>query len=122
MIHLSYVNTCIRRRFSLSLPCNDIDDDARHSLGQAMQVLLCLWTVPPHLLSFPRTMRDANDVIHATPVVTRVIPPRAGQRADRILQDGPPILCVIIGTPKGRWHAEFQSRTREASHLRRLLC
>ena len=87
-----------------------------------MHVLLCLWTDPPHLLSFRRTMCDANDVIHATPVVMRGIRRRAGSRAGRILQDGPPTLCVIIGTPKGCWHAEFQSRTREASHSRRLLC
>jgi hypothetical protein len=61
-------------------------------------------------------MSHANDVIHATPDAMRDIPRRKGTRADLILQDGPPTLCVIIGTPQGRWHAEFQSRTREASH------
>ena len=116
IIH-SYVNA-----LAFSLPCNDIGDDARHSPCQATRVLLCLWTDPTSLLSFRRTMCDANDVIHATPVAMRDIPRRKGTRADLILQDGPPTLCVIIGTPQGRWHAEFQSLTPEAAHCRRLLC
>ena len=35
--------------------------------------------------------------------------PRSGRRPLGALvhSDGPPVLCVVIGTPQGRWHAEF---------------
>jgi len=61
----------------------------------------------------------AND-----PIVCRSragVPRRAGTREALVLRDGPPVLCVLIGTPQGRWHAEFTNigSGREAM---RLLC
>ena len=26
-----------------------------------------------------------------------------------VLRNGPPVLCVLVATPEGRWHAEFTS-------------
>ena len=54
---------------------------------------------------------------------SRVRGTRSGRplREALVLRDGPPVLCVLVATPEGRWHAEFTSRGvgREAT---RLLC
>ena len=39
-----------------------------------------------------------------------------------VFADGGPILCVIIGTPYGRWHAEFTADTSAGVEATRLLC
>ena len=36
--------------------------------------------------------------------------------------DGPPVLASLLGTPQGRWHAEFTSTARGARAAARLLC
>ena len=36
--------------------------------------------------------------------------------------DGPPVLAILLGTPQGRWHAEFTSTARGARAAARLLC
>ena len=35
--------------------------------------------------------------------------------------DGPPVLCVVIGMPQGRWHAELTGVSPAARECRRLL-
>ena len=38
-----------------------------------------------------------------------------------VLRDGPPVLCVLLATLEGRWHAEFTSMARGGEALR-FLC
>ena len=47
---------------------------------------------------------------------------RGGQRSRQtlVLQDGLPVLGIVLGKPVGRWHAEFTADTsagREASRF-----
>ena len=35
--------------------------------------------------------------------------------------DGPPVLCVVIGMPTGRWHADLSGVSPVARECRRLL-
>ena len=48
---------------------------------------------------------------------------RSGRRPLGALvhSDGPPVLRVVIGTPQGRWHAEFTGVSLAARECRRLL-
>ena len=43
-------------------------------------------------------------------------------REEMLLQDGPIVLCVLLGTPHGRWRSEFTAPTRAALEARSLLC
>ena len=43
-------------------------------------------------------------------------------RDELVHSDGPPVLALLIGTPHGRWHAEFTSTARSAVAAARLLC
>ena len=49
--------------------------------------------------------------------------PRSGRRPlDALVHsDGPPVLCVVIGMPTGRWHAELSGVSPAARECRRLL-
>ena len=49
--------------------------------------------------------------------------PRCGRRPLGALvhSDGPPALCVVIGMPTGRWHAELTGVSLAARECRRLL-
>ena len=37
-------------------------------------------------------------------------------------EDGPPVLCIFIGTPQGRWHAEFARTSRAPGDATLFLC
>ena len=53
----------------------------------------------------------------------RAVVQRSGRRSLGALvhSDGPSVLCVVIGTPQGRWHAEFMGVSPAARACRRLL-
>ena len=59
------------------------------------------------------------------PVVcrTRSGLPRRGRPAlaELVLRDGPPVLCVLVGTPEGRWHEEFTFRRGCGGEVARML-
>ena len=66
-------------------------------------------------------MQPSDEVMAAPmgPVAARV--GRPSQRA-LVLRDGPPVLCVLVGTPQGRWHAELTSSAPAARQAMRMLC
>ena len=47
---------------------------------------------------------------------------RSGRRSLGALvhSDVPPVLCVVIGTPQGRWHGELTGASLAARECRRL--
>ena len=49
---------------------------------------------------------------------------RGGQRSRQtlVLQDGLPVLGIVLGMPVGRWHAEFTADTSAGREASRLLC
>ena len=49
--------------------------------------------------------------------------PRRGRPAlaELVLRDGPPVLCVLVGTPEGRWHEEFTFRRGSGGEVARML-
>ena len=42
--------------------------------------------------------------------------------AELVLHDGPPVLCVLVGTPEGRWHEEFTFMRGVGGEVARMLC
>ena len=49
---------------------------------------------------------------------------RGGQRSRQtlVLQDGLPVLGIVLGMPVGRWHADFTADTSAGREASRLLC
>ena len=49
---------------------------------------------------------------------------RGGQRSRQtlVLQDGLPVLGIVLGMPVGRWRAEFAADTSAGREASRLLC
>ena len=43
-------------------------------------------------------------------------------RAELVRCDGPPVLCVLVGTPQGRWHDQFTLMRRGGGEAARMLC
>ena len=41
--------------------------------------------------------------------------------AELVLRDRPPVLCVLVGTPEGRWHEEFTFRRSSGGEVARML-
>ena len=64
-----------------------------------------------------------NDEIMSHPPLASGMAQRRGRprRKDMICVPGPPVLCVMVGTPKGRWHAELTMGTAAAREAMRLL-
>ena len=60
--------------------------------------------------------------VRATPIGMRQRSPRRGTRSEQVLRAGPFVLCVMLGTQGGRWHAELMSGASAAAHGRQLLC
>ena len=57
------------------------------------------------------------------PGLAGAVVPRCGRRplCALVHSDGPPVLCVVIGMPQGRWHAELTGVSPAARECRRLL-
>jgi hypothetical protein len=60
------------------------------------------------------------------PIIRRTdtLATRGGQRSRQtlVLQDGLPVLGIVLGMPVGRWHAEFTADTSAGREASRLLC
>jgi len=67
-------------------------------------------------------MMQPSDEVMAAPM--RAVAARVGRPSQRalVLRDGPPVLCVLVGTPQGRWHAELTSSAPAARQAMRMLC
>jgi hypothetical protein len=63
-----------------------------------------------------------SDEVMAAPM--RAVAARVGRPSQRalVLRDGPPVLCVLVGTPQGRWHDEVTPRAPAARQAMRMLC
>ena len=68
-----------------------------------------------------RRSMDWADTPLSRPVHKRATQVRRPSREHLVCQDGPLVLCVLLGTPHGRWQSEFTSPTRAALAARRLL-
>ena len=65
-------------------------------------------------------MQPADALVAGLPAA---VVPRSGRRPLCALahSDGPPVFCVVIGMPTGRWHAELSGVSHVARECRRLL-
>ena len=70
---------------------------------------------------FVEAMSLADEPIGRAP---RTLPQRVGRTSleEMIFADGCLVLCVIIGTPHGRWRAEVTANTAAGLEATRLLC
>ena len=67
-------------------------------------------------------MAFSDEVVSHPPLASGMAQRRGRpRRGDMTCVPGPPVLCVMVGTPKGRWHAELTMGTAAAREAMRLL-